>query len=191
MAKPSKHPPDSVVLNDPRAIVALAHPARLTIIGALYSGDELTATQAGALSGLSASAASYHLRALEKWGIVRRADPSGDRRERPWRAAGSDLRVESSNARVSEAAEASLVNTVLDRDRTAVLDFLKHPDTEPVEWWDALTLNSAEYWLTSAEVHAVMDELQRTLKPYRDRRRTQNRPEGSRSVRISITAIPL
>ena len=34
-----------IVLTDPRAIRALAHPARLAIIEALLPGEELTATE--------------------------------------------------------------------------------------------------------------------------------------------------
>ena len=183
--------PETVVLSDPRAIIALAHPARLAIIDALYAGDELTATQAGVLTGLTPSATSYHLRALERWGIVRRAGNAVDGRERPWRAAGKSLQVDSAAPRVSEAAEASLVSTVFDRDRAEVLSFVGRHDGEPAEWREALTLSSGKYWLTTAEVDAVMDELKRTLEPYRDRRRPQDRPPGSRSVRVSLTAIPL
>jgi len=73
----------------------LAHPARLAVLDALFEGGQLTATECAELAGLSPSAMSYHLRALERWGIVERADASDDGRERPWRAAGGGLRIES------------------------------------------------------------------------------------------------
>ena len=41
---------------NPRSIRALAHPARLAIIDALATGEELTATQCAELTGLSPSA---------------------------------------------------------------------------------------------------------------------------------------
>src|ERR1700710_2078089 len=85
---------DPVKLTDPKAIRALAHPARLAVIEELYSGRELTATECGEIAGLGPSAMSYHLRSLEKVGIVERADSGGDGRERPWRAAGGYLQVE-------------------------------------------------------------------------------------------------
>ena len=53
-------------LQDPRDIRALAHPARLAIIDALASGDELTATECAELTGLSPSATAYHLKLLER-----------------------------------------------------------------------------------------------------------------------------
>ncbi|MDX6262847.1 MAG: hypothetical protein QOH84_4535, partial [Kribbellaceae bacterium] len=67
-----------VVLTDPRAIRALAHPARQRIIDELYSGRVLTATECAELAGLTPSATSYHLRALERWGIIERAEGSTD-----------------------------------------------------------------------------------------------------------------
>lgn len=75
----------TLVLDDPRALRALAHPARQKLIDELYSGRVLTATQAAEMVDLTPSAVSHHLRALEKWGIVRRATSTGDARERPWR----------------------------------------------------------------------------------------------------------
>ena len=55
---------------DPRAIRALAHPARMAIIDALASGDELTATDCAALTGLSPSATAYHLKLLQRFGFA-------------------------------------------------------------------------------------------------------------------------
>src|SRR4051794_4241177 len=75
-----------LVISDPRAIRALAHPARQVVIDELYDGKVLTATECAELAGLTPSAMSYHLRALERWGILERAEASADGRERPWRA---------------------------------------------------------------------------------------------------------
>src|SRR3954451_17616044 len=90
--KPEREP---VKISDPKRIRALAHPARLAVIEELYSGRELTATECADIAGLSPSAMSYHLRSLAKAGIVEPADGGTDGRERPWRAAGAYLQVES------------------------------------------------------------------------------------------------
>src|SRR6516162_99595 len=74
---------ERVVLSDPRASRALAHPARLAILEALTAGDELTATELAAVTGLSPSATSYHLKALAKWGIVEAGEGRADGRARP------------------------------------------------------------------------------------------------------------
>src|SRR3954466_4780302 len=82
---------DDVRLEAPGAIRALAHPARLTIVDELYQGVERTASELAELTGLSPSAMSYHLRALERWGVVERGDGRRDGRQRPWRACGRSL----------------------------------------------------------------------------------------------------
>src|SRR5215475_11376348 len=69
---------DTRHLQDPRDIRALAHPARLAIIDALASGDELTATECATLTGLSPSATAYHLKFLERYGLAEPAPARGD-----------------------------------------------------------------------------------------------------------------
>src|SRR2546429_1193282 len=115
------------MLTDPRAIKALAHPARLAVIDELFAGRQLTATECAEIAGLSPSAMSYHLRALEKWGIVERAEPSGDGRERPWRAAGESLVIDSSEPRASAGAESMMVTRPIHRTRRDLLDW-RPPD---------------------------------------------------------------
>src|SRR5674476_35914 len=113
MAKSPKSPPrtpTTLTLTDPRAIRAIAHQARQQVIDELYNGSILTATEAAQICGLSPSAMSYHLRALEKWGIVVRDNPSSDGRERPWRASANELSIGrgdgASGASVRQAANA-------------------------------------------------------------------------------------
>ena len=88
-------PQREVTITDARAIRALAHDARQRVIEVLYGEQRpRTATELAALTGLSPSAMSYHLRALEKWGVVERSADDGDARNRPWRAAGTSLRID-------------------------------------------------------------------------------------------------
>jgi DNA-binding transcriptional ArsR family regulator len=181
----------TVRISDVRGIRALAHPARLAIIDALYLGrTELTATECAALTGLSPSAMSYHLRALERWGIVERAEPAADGRERPWRAAGSRLTVVSDDPTATGAAETALVDLALDRDRVAVRSFLAEQSREPPEWRDALEISVAEPWLTADELRELTNELRSSLERFKERRLRKHRPTGSRRVRISVVVAP-
>ena len=100
MAPPAtrrRHRPEKQVeITDPKAIRALAHAARLEVISELYSTQvSRTATELAAQTGLTPSAMSYHLRALQKWGIVIPAATAGDARERRWQAAGTDFTIHS------------------------------------------------------------------------------------------------
>ena len=107
---PEPSDPVEVVLDDPRALRAIAHPARHRVMTELYTGRTLTATQAAEMCAETPSAMSYHLRQLEKWGIVVRDEAGSDARERPWRAAGSRLRLAPAAAG-DPAAVAAVVDT--------------------------------------------------------------------------------
>jgi DNA-binding transcriptional ArsR family regulator len=95
----------AVVLSDPKAIRALAHGVRLQVIEELFDSDgTYTATDLGHKFGLTPSAMSYHLRSLERWGLVVRAEGTGDGRERHWRPAGTHLTIDTSGSSGNPAA---------------------------------------------------------------------------------------
>src|SRR5579862_4447012 len=96
---------------NPRSIRALAHPARLAIIDALTTGEELTATQCAELTGLSPSATAYHLKLLERYGLAETAAPRPDRRERPWRATGRQFHADLDTSTPAAASAATAVAT--------------------------------------------------------------------------------
>lgn len=73
-------------LRDPRAMRALAHPLRLTLLDLITREGQLTSTRASQLTGESTANCSFHLRQLAKYGFVEETE-GGDRRERPWRLA--------------------------------------------------------------------------------------------------------
>jgi DNA-binding transcriptional ArsR family regulator len=180
---------DRVVLSDPRAIRALAHPARLAIIEALTAGEELTATELAAVTGLSPSATSYHLKALAKWGIVEAGQPRTDGRDRPWQATGRSVEVSSPVPGLTAPAEIAILDTFLDRTRAIATDFLAGQSGEPPEWRDAAELANGDYWLTAAELAKVSQALRDVLAPYDERRRGA-RPANSRRVRITRLVVP-
>lgn len=178
-----------VVLTDPRAIRALAHPARLTVMDRLYAGETATATELAQHAGLSPSALSYHLRALEKWGIVERVEPTTDGRERPWKAAGSALQISSTRPRATAAAEIALVGTMLDAERRAVEDFLGRQADEPVEWREAVTIHSGRIVVTVEELAAVAEAVRGVLHEHESGAR-RRQPADARTVRFSVVLVP-
>lgn len=86
-------PREPIEVTDLAQMRAMVHPARWTVLMALYEGDPLTATQAAALTGLTPSAMSYHLKQLAKMGLIERAPTAADGRERPWIARGTGLHM--------------------------------------------------------------------------------------------------
>src|SRR5215813_7849389 len=91
MPAPKKTPgpalPPRAVLGT-EALAALAVPARLALLNHLLSAGPRTASECAPVVGETASNCSWHLRALEKVGLVERVAQAegGDARTRPWRA---------------------------------------------------------------------------------------------------------
>jgi DNA-binding transcriptional ArsR family regulator len=188
--RPSPEGPVALRVEDPRSIRALAHPARLAIIDALASGEELTATQCAELTGLSPSATAYHLNLLERYGFAEAAPPSPDRRERPWRASGRPIQVDLDTSTPAGSAAAAAVGAAyMDTTRAIAAEFTEGAHAEAEEWRDAV-LKNADLWLTAEEYHRVAKELEEVLKPYRGRRSNENRPIGGRRVRVMYLVVP-
>ena len=180
---------EALHLQHPRDIRALAHPARMAIIDALASGDELTATECAALTGLSPSATAYHLKFLERYDFAERAQARSDGRERPWRATRG-RRVDLQPSTPAGAAAASAVAlSFFDRSRAVAQEFIATEHEEPEEWQNVAFLGNADVWLTAEETRKVTAALAAVLDPYRGRA-SSDRPEGSRRVRVMNVAVP-
>ncbi len=181
---------EALRLHDARDIRALAHPARLAIIDALASGDELTATECAELTGLSPSATAYHLKLLDRYGLVEPATPRSDGRQRPWRAAARRNTFDLDPATPAGAAAASAVMLgVTDSTRALAETFLALGHEESAEWQDAASLVSADLWLTVEEARGIADALAAAVDPYRTRSLSA-RPSGTRRVRVLGTVVP-
>jgi DNA-binding transcriptional ArsR family regulator len=180
---------DTLYLQDPRDIRALAHPARMAIIDALATGQELTATECAALTGLSPSATAYHLKLLERYAFAEPAPARSDGRERPWRATSRRTVDLDSSTPAGAAATAAVALAYLDRSRAVAEEFMATAYGEAEEWRDVAALLNADLWLTAEETEQVTAALSAVLEPYRDRK-IAARPDGSRRVRITNMVVP-
>ena len=172
---------------NPRSIRALAHPARLAIIDALATGDELTATQCAELTGLSPSATAYHLKLLERYGFAETAPPRPDRRERPWRAPERRIQVDlDTSTPAGASAAAAVAAAYFDTTRAIAVEFTEGSPAEPEQWRDAAALTNVDLWLTAEEFQRVAEELAAVLEPYRGHRRAT----GGRRVRVMNVVVP-
>jgi DNA-binding transcriptional ArsR family regulator len=177
------------VLTDPRAIRALAHPARLAVLEELSDGQEMTATECGAAVGITASAMSYHLRALAKWGFVERAE-SRDGRERPWRATASGWRIESMTNRLQATAASAVTSTMFERVSADLARWFEHEPDQPAEWTAVAQVSSRAAWLTSEEAAELSRRQQEILDASR-KRTAADRPSGARRVRALSIVVPV
>ncbi|MGH3424831.1 MAG: ArsR/SmtB family transcription factor [Nocardioidaceae bacterium] len=181
---------DVVTLSDPRALRALAHPARQALLKELFGGRVLTATEAAELVGLTPSAVSHHLRALQKWGLAERADATGDARQRPWRSTGTTLRMEASDLPGSLAALQSLTAGVLQEVSDEIDAYLAAQASDP--WRDSYQgLTRAELHLTQEEAARLRGRLEELLEEFDLDRSERDRPAGARRSGLTMSLVPL
>lgn len=179
-----------VEISDPRALRALAHPARLTILEHLIIEGPGTATECAEVAGLSPSACSYHLRALAKHGFVEE-DPAGgaDGRQRPWRARMVAIKISSHGDRAVAAAGRILEDSVRDRHREVRASYLDHEHEYPPEWQNAAGSNEDVLHVTPAELAHIQEQFFTMLTQYR-RLGGRPRPEGARRVLVMLDFTP-
>ena len=182
-----KSPPEDIRLESPGAVRALAHSARLAIVDELYHGNERTASELARLTNLSPSAMSYHLRALERWGIVERGEARADARERPWRAVGRSLSVVSDK---DSAAAAEVITAGYLQQLGHELRRWRHADRDEKASWRDAGVRRSFLWLTEDEFGALSDELRAVVDRYEADRDTTDHPARSRRVLCVVALVP-
>ena len=179
-------------LRDPRALRALAHPIRLSLVGLLRVEGPLTATRAAELLGESSASTSFHLRQLAKYGLVEEAG-GGKGRERPWRRAITGLTMELSGDDPKTAAAAGILNnfwtnTTLDRARAALQNYA---NLAP-EWREALVSTQSTRYVTVAEAKELQDELMAVLDRFAERNEDPSlRPPDALPIEYLALSYPL
>ncbi|MET3369027.1 helix-turn-helix domain-containing protein [Arthrobacter sp. M2012083] len=182
----------TVEITDPKAIRALAHAARIEVISELYATQvSHTATELAARTGLTPSAMSYHLRALQKWGIVAPAENAGDARERRWKAAGTDFTISGGSVASPEIA---VVDLELDAFRRRASAFAKargerRQRGETGEEPAAVVLSSNLLYLTNSQRRELLDRIRAVLREYELEDPTRI-PEGAERVATLWSMIP-
>lgn len=171
---------------DPRAMRALAHPLRLTLLELASLEGSLTATRAAELTGESSASCSFHLRQLAKYGFLEEAE-GGTGRERPWRMKTLSHRWS------DEEPEADVLDALLvQRIGQQLTDWLQRRRREPAEWRKAATGTYSIVYLTPEELTAFGERLIGFSEPYLERfSDPSKRPAGARPVRYVATAFPL
>jgi predicted transcriptional regulator len=179
-------------LRDPRALRALAHPIRLSLVGLLRVEGPLTATRAAELLGESSASTSFHLRQLAKYGLVEEAG-GGKGRERPWRATAmfTNLPDVAENPDLAVAAEL-LSSVIAERYFEDVMRWLEVRQAEPEEWQRVAQFGDTYLYLTPDELAALGEQTQQMMDRYIDRQADPElRPEGARLVSYLHLAFPM
>jgi predicted transcriptional regulator len=178
-------------LTDPRALRALAHPLRISLVGLLRREGPMTATRAGELLGESSGSCSFHLRQLAKYGLVEEAG-GGRGRERPWRATTMFTHVpEVAGEPDQQAATGLLTSLFAERYFEQLMRWLERKPDEPEEWQRAAQFGDHMLYLTADELLDLAEREQALLEPYLDRLTDPGtRPPGARVVSYLHLAFP-
>ena len=179
--------------HDARAIRALAHPVRISLLELLAHKGTLTATEASDLLNESPANCAFHLRTLAKYGFVEEAG-GGRGRERPWRRVHGVVQVgqPGDNSQYAAAA-ADLSEMVL----PALIDRARATLARRSSWppgWQEETLSQSVYtsYLTRAEARQLRADLHALMTRYFDRvDHPELRPADAVPVEFLNFAYPL
>lgn len=193
---PEADPRTNVRITDPRALKALAHPARNKILEHLQANGPATATECAEVAGMSPSACSYHLRLLERYGFVEEGydETRSDARERLWKAAirgwsaepGEDMEPAE-----AQAVDMALTRVLLDSSDEKVLAWVDGQVGQPKEWRDAWLVSNSTVVVTAEELSQVVRDIQAVLAPYLVGGRDEDRPQSARRVHAAVRLVPL
>jgi DNA-binding transcriptional ArsR family regulator len=185
-------PQNPLRITDPRAMRALAHPARIAILRHLVVDGPATATNCAEIAGLSPSACSYHLRALARHGFVQEdAGSASDGRHRPWRARVVALSFgdDPDQPEAVKAAGRLLLETLQAGFEEVRADYLDHEADYPPQWRAAAGMHQDILHVTPDELAEARSRLQQVLSDYR-RLEVSERPPGSRRVQVLFDLTP-
>ena len=188
-------PPDAQTplrITDPKAMRALAHPARIAIAQHLALDGPATATECARITGLSASACSYHLRALARWGFIEEDKASAaDGRHRPWRARAVRVSLPEGAGQPAAARTATrlLTENVHARFTELRAQYADRAARYPPGWQAAAHLDEVALHVTPGELAAIRSALLETLSEYR-RSDPGHRPPDARRVAVLVDLIP-
>jgi DNA-binding transcriptional ArsR family regulator len=186
-----RRPEDDVRVDQPGALRALAHPARLIAVDELYQGVERTASELAELAGLTPSAMSYHLRALERWGIIERGEAREDGRERPWRASGRGLSVVSDASSPSGVAATDvIVGGYLQQLRDEFRRWSLVESDEKKAWREISGGRRSFLWLTEEEAAAFATEMKAVMDKYIADRDAVHHPDDARRLVCLLAIVP-
>jgi predicted ArsR family transcriptional regulator len=181
------------LLDDPRAIRALAHPIRLDLQALIGLSGRITAADAARELGISHALASHHLRQLAKYGFVEQVT-GADNRERPWRLVHTSVSFDGVEDRPGGSDAVAVLERVLaERTLESLLTWHERKDSMPADWRRNTGIGRSTVYLTADELAALVGAFEKALGEYVEQRPLDDldaRPEGSLPVSFTMIVIP-
>lgn len=188
--QPAPHPVRRERITDPERIRALAHPVRIALLDHLADVDEATATECAEAVGESPASCSFHLRMLEKYGYIERAERRG--REKPWRVkvADFDMRPDPDVPGSLPALQA-VAAMGLESEFLRAVEWFSRMDRESDEWVQATTFTRSSFWATADELADFSRDVQNLTERFAGRHADPSkRPDGARYSRFFAVVNP-
>jgi DNA-binding transcriptional ArsR family regulator len=157
-------------LTDPKAMRAIAHPTRLSLLELLGRHDQLTATEAAALVGESPTNCAFHLRTLAKYGFVEEAGEAPGRR-RPWRRSHLGFSFNDTGAADAETDQAAqvLADLIWDGWLSRLRQVRNSRHRFPPAWRGVTSGSQFLAYLTPAEAVEFNEQLVQLFDRHRER----------------------
>ena len=177
------------------SLKSLAHPLRVRIYDELSAYGPLTASGLADRLGESSGATSYHLRQLERTGLIREDTTRGKGRERWWERTPGSIAIPDARSLPPGSAERLAVKLVEDewfRSREQNFhEFVSEGESVfGTEWLDIATSDTINLRLTPEQLSGLVADIDVVLMKYIDAYKRTPTP-GSRPVQIQINAFPL
>ena len=173
---------------------ALGHPLRLQILQLLHAEGPSTASLLGRRLGESSGSTSYHLRALERAGMVEEAEQRNGR-ERWWKRVAERTLIPNSippgfegpeRAKL-QAAHAQIESIILERDEQALGRFQRVRYDAPLDYQDAGFIGNFKIWVTPDELRDLVTDILELTHPHR--KAPEERSDGAREVHFSLRTL--
>lgn len=181
----ARTPPGARKITDPRAIRALAHPLRLSLLELIQREGQLTASQASEALGESTANMSWHLQVLGRYGFIEEAG-GGRGRARPWKLVATGLQFgDAPGGRETTIAAEALARLFHERAFHHLRRWEDERHQYPPEWQSAAFTSELVTYLEPAELETLGQEMTDLLLRYRERALDKSRrPEEARPVHL-------
>ncbi len=176
-------------VTDPQVLRALAHPLRGRLLGMLRVDGPSTSSRLAEQVGESSGVTSYHLRQLEKFGLVAELPDRGTRRERWWQSQHlmtewqPDELVDQPGGLEATEQMHRLQVELMGRQLRAWMG-----SSQPREWSGVSGLSDYVLHLTPAQTRALLDEVYAVLDRWAAGHREPT--QGSAVVNVFTAAFP-
>lgn len=187
----SSEPVQRLRVSEAAGMRALAHPARIASIQHLLRVGPATATELGEIAGLTPSAMSYHLRALERAGLISNAPSRGDGRERVWQsnyARGWEVLNFEDGTADTRAASKALMESVLAIQEVEIRQWLSRADQPG--WLDTGFFVQTRIVATQAELNEIGEKITALLDTYSPHTRGDSAPDDAVEMHAVFRGYP-